>query len=63
MIFIKQVGVSTDFTAVEAKKNGIDVDEERRILCLSVKTPLKAVAEIINNETPIVNALQMRDSW
>ena len=56
----KQVGVSTDFTAVEAKKNGIDVDGRARkdTLLKCEDTIREAVAEIINNETPIVNALK-----
>jgi|TARA_B100000035_G_scaffold306022_1_gene307561 hypothetical protein len=56
----KQVGVSTEFAFVEAKQTGIDVDGRARkdTLLKCEDTIREAVAEIIQNETPIVNALK-----
>jgi len=56
----KQVGVSTDFALVEAKKSGIDVEGRARkdTLLKCEDTIREVVAEIIQNKTPLVNALR-----
>ena len=56
----KQVGLSTDFSLVEAQKQGIDVYGRARkdTLLKCEDTIREAVAEIIQNETPIVNPLK-----
>lgn len=56
----KQVGVSTDYSPVEAKSDGIDVEGRARkdTLLKCEDTIREAIAEIIEGETPIVNALR-----
>lgn len=56
----KQVGLSTEFNLVEARNEGINVvDRARKDTLLKCEDTIReAISEIIQNKTPIVNALK-----